>query len=134
MRAHLAAFKAALEADGLRVFIADAGASPTYPYVVLAASSGLPGAERAVEAGSEFEDIVYVTAAGVTADSVYIIQGKARAALAAFQGSTAVAGRVVWLTQFDSRTVRPDRDVTVTQTSAHPLYGVDLYRLVSVPA
>lgn len=135
MIAHLAAFKAALEDAGLTVHVATAGTTPAYPYVLLWVGSGAPSAEQSVDPVGDFQDVLGVTIAGLTADSVYIKRSIARAALAPFaQGSTAVAGRIVWLSLSDARPVLDDKAVTLPQSTAHPLYSVDTYDLVSVPA
>jgi hypothetical protein len=127
--------RAALTAAGLSNYFADAGSAPTLPYVLVWTGSGAPPIEDSVSPVGDFEASFGVTSVAGTPDGVLIVQAAARAALASFaSGSTAVAGRVVWLTLEDSRAVQVDTDVTVTATGKHPAYGVDAYRLVSTPA
>ena len=46
-----------------------------------------------------------------------------------------VSGRSCWPLRVEaSQTIREDRDVTIPGTATHPLYAVDVYRLMSVPS
>jgi hypothetical protein len=135
VRSHLAAIRAALTAADLSNYFADAGTAPVLPYVLVWTGSGAPPVEDSISPLGDFEASFGVTSVAGTPEGVLIVQAAARAALASFAaGSTAVAGRVVWLTLEDSRAVLIDTDVTVTATGKHPAYGVDMYRLVSTPA
>lgn len=131
---HVAAIEAAFAAAGLVSHFVDApGATP--PYHLLWTGSGTVPAEASVDPAGDFTDTLGVTSVAGTPKGALIAQREAREALAPFAaGSTVVAGRIVWLTLYDSRSVQVDRDVTVTSTNRHPAYAVDMYRLVSVPA
>lgn len=134
MQDHIDAFKAALAAANLPAHFVDVPPRSPRPYVLLWSGTGRPPTEVAVEPGTDFEDTLGVTAVADVPDGVLAVQRRARAALAPFaEGFPAVSGRRVWLVQFDSRPVDVDRDVTDPLTGRHPAFGVDLYRLVSVP-
>lgn len=126
MREHIAALRGLLTAAGLTSYYVEAPSTAPRPYVLVWSSSGRPTTEAAVSPSSDFQDVVGVTSVADTPEAVLIVQGRARAALA---GTPVVAGRLVWLTLEDSRPVTVDRDVTPPRP-----YGVDLFRLVSVPA
>jgi hypothetical protein len=131
----IAAIRAALTLASLTNYFADAGTSPTLPYVLVWTGSGAPPVEDSVASRGDFEASFGVTSVAGTTEGVLIVQAAARAALASFAtGSTAVAGRIVWLTLEDSRAVQVDSAVTITATGKHPAYGVDMYRLRSTPA
>jgi len=135
MRSHVTAIRAALTTASLVNYFADAGTDPTLPYVLLWTGSGAPPIEDSIASRGDFEATLGVTSVAGTPEGVLIVQAAARTALAAFaSGSTAVTGRIVWLTLEDSRAVQVDRDVPVTATGRYPAYGVDMYRLRSTPA
>lgn len=134
MRAHVAAFKAALEAASITTHYGTVLGKPTYPYVLLWSSAGSPPIEDSVASVGDFEDTFGVTSVALTGDAVLAMQGRARTALAPFaSGSTAVTGRIVWLNLYEARPVTADERVTLTD-GTHPGFGVDLYRLRSTPA
>ena len=108
----------------------------TYPYYILWSSSGNAPVERSVRAETtDIDDYVGVTTVGLTASSVRDGAAAARAALcpSGLPSSLTVTGRVAVLTFSEARPIQADTDVTLT-SGVHPLYGVDLYRLVSTPA
>lgn len=107
-----------------------------HPYYLLWSSTGLPAAERSVLAEtSHIDELIGVTTVGLNADAVRIAAAQAREALCpgGLPASLTVAGRVVRIAFSEARPIQADEDVTLT-AGAHPLYGVDLYRLVSSPA
>jgi hypothetical protein len=131
---HIAAFKAALEADDITTHFGTVPSPVTYPYVLLWSSSGVAPVEDSVAPIGDLEGNLGVTSVALTGDAILTLQAKARIALAAFaSGSTVVAGRIVWLNLFESRPVSIDERVTLTG-GAHPGFGVDVYRLRSTPA
>lgn len=134
MIAELDAIKAAVTDAGLRVYFADAGLSPAYPYVLLWTGSGRPADEVSVARSGDFVDDLGVTCVAGTPEGVLTVQAAVRDALAPFAAGVATSGRLVWLSLYDSRAVQVDRDVTITSSGKHPAYGVDMYRLTSVPA
>ncbi len=110
--------------------------TPTYPYYLLWSSNGNPPVERSVRAETtDIDDTFGVTSVGLTPDSVRIIAKNARDALCpnGLPTTLAVTGRVVTVSLAESRPIQPDKDVTL-QSGAHPLYGVDVFRIASVPA
>lgn len=101
------------------------------PYVLLWTGTGRPPVEESVAGSTVFEDDLGVTAVAALPLGVLSVQERARAALASVPADV-VAGRRLSLSRYDSRPVQVDRDVTYS--TGHPAYGVDMYRLVSVPA
>lgn len=135
MRAHITAIGAALTSASLKSYFVEAPSQPNIPYVLLWTGSGSPPVEDSIATRGDFEATLGLTSVAGTPEGALIVQAAARAALAPFaSGSTAVAGRIAWLTLEDSRAVQVDTDVTVTATGKHPAYGVDIYRLRSTPA
>ena len=131
MKAHIDAVRAALATVGYKVYYVAAPASPVLPYFIVWSSAGRPALEVDVTGTTDGIDTpVGVTAVAGSPDGVLMMQGLARAALSK---PLEVPGRIVWLSLFDSQNVQVDRDVTLPGTNAHPAYGVDLYRLQSVP-
>lgn len=139
MRAELAAVKALLSPLHTvhEVVAFGTTTSPlTYPYYILWSSTGNAPEERSVRAEtSDIDDLFGVSTVGLNADSVRIAAAQARAAICpnGLPASLTVAGRVVRVVFFEARPIQDDKDVTLT-SGAHPLYGVDLFRLVSTPA
>lgn len=140
MRAELAAVKAVLMALSRPVHDTTFDGEPVaadFPYYLLwGPGTGNASEERSVTGSTaDIDDLVGVTTSGLTADSVRIAAARARSALCpnGLPRSLTVTGRVVTIVPFESRPVQKDADVTLTN-GAHPLYAVDLYRMVSVPA
>lgn len=118
-------------------YFVDVPTTPAYPYVLVWSGSGAPGVEQDVtDARTDIDTMVGVTAVAGTADGVLIVQAAVRAVLcpAGQPKSLTVPSRTAVLRLFDSQPVTVDTDVTITATGRHPAYGVDLYRLISVPA
>lgn len=135
MNEAITAIRAALTAAGVTNYYVDAPSDRTYPYALVWSSAGRPDIEAAVVESSAFSDDVGVTVVAASPEGVLTVTGRVRAALAPFEaGSVTVAGRVTYLSRYDSRPVQVDRDVTITNTNRHPAFGVDMYRLVSTPA
>lgn len=135
MRAELAAVKALLSPLHTVHEIAATG-TLTYPYYLLWSSTGNAPVERSIRAETtDVDDVFGVTTVALNADSVRIAAAQARAAICpnGLPASLTVTGRVVRVVFFEGRPIQADNDVTLT-SGAHPLYGVDLYRLVSTPA
>lgn len=131
MRAHIDAIKANLATAGHPVYFVAAPPSPVFPYFLVWSSAGDPATEVDVTGtSSDLDTVVGVTAVAGSPDGVLIMQALARAALSA---PLQVVGRLCWLSLFDSQNVQVDRDVTLPGSTQHPAFGVDLYRLQSVP-
>lgn len=136
MKAEVAAVKARLVALGDTVHEIAATGHLTYPYYILWSSTGNAPAERSVRAETtDIDDYVGVTTVGLTAGSVRDGAAAARGALCpnGLPSSLTVTGRVVVLTFSEARPIQADTDVTLT-AGVHPLFAVDLYRLISTPA
>lgn len=132
MRAHIDGVRALLLPAGYPVHFIEVPAAATFPYVLLWTSSGRMESEALCDELEDLNDILGVTAVGLTADAVLSAQRKVRPLLS--DASPVVPGRSVSLRYFDSQTVQVDRDVTLPAPNLHPKFGADLYRLRSVPA
>lgn len=123
----------ALEALGWPVFFVDAPERPTdLPYLVLVTSSGrLLGPALCAEL-TDLDDLVRVMAVHHNPEAVVLAQEQVRAVL--HNTHPAVEGRAVTVRLYGSEPVGVDRDMTIPTTNRHPAYGVDIYRLTSVPA
>lgn len=131
MRAHVEAVRALLAPLGCETYYVDVPDRPTLPYVLLWGSNGTPTDERPIgfpaPADDDLADLLGVTCVAGTAYGVLTLRGDVRAVLD--DSRPPVAGRSVELHLFDSQRTQVDRDVT-----PHVPYGVDVYRLTSVPA
>jgi hypothetical protein len=128
----LDAIRLALVSGGWPTFYVEAPEHPdVFPYLVLGSSSGRMVAPALCADLSDLDDLVRVMAVGLTPESVVVTQEGVRAAL--HNTHPAVYGRSVTVRLFGSEPVAVDRDMTVAPTNRHPAYGVDLYRLTSVP-
>lgn len=131
MRAHIAAIEALLAPLGYETYYVDVPDVPTLPYVLLWGSSGTPTTERPVGfpelEDDDLTDLLGVTCVAGTAYGVLTLRAAVRAVLN--DSRPTVQGRFVELHLFDSRDTQVDRDV-----NPHVPYGVDVYRLTSVPA
>lgn len=130
MRAEYDAIKAKLVALYTTYFV-DVPVTPTLPYFILWGAAGMLPTESRISGPltTDFDTPVYVTAVAGTGEGVLTMQAAARSALA----SVTVSGRSVALTLTESRPLLVDRDVILPNTDRHPVYGVDVYRLQSVP-
>lgn len=131
MLAHITAIKALLAPVGA-VYYVDVPDAPALPYVLLWGSSGVPSDDVPISGADDLTDLLGVTAVAGTPDGVLIVRSRVRTLLDG--AHPIVAGRLVTLRLFDSRPTQVDREVTIPNTNRHPAYGVDLYRLTSVPA
>lgn len=130
MKEHIDAIRALL-AGVVTTYYVSVPNTPTYPYVLLWSTSGVPGFEQSVEGPGDLTDNIGATAVAATPDGVLVVRDRVRVLL---DGShPAVAGRLTWLNLYDSLPTTLDTDVTLTGTG-HPAYGVDMYRLISTPA
>lgn len=127
MREHVAAVEALLAPLGYATYYVDVPAKPAAAYVLLWGSSGTPSDETTLGRPDDLTDLLGVTCVAATAYGVLTVRSKVRSVLDCAQPN--VPGRFVELHLFDSRDTQVDRDVT-----PHVAYGVDLYRLTSVPA
>lgn len=135
MKAELAAVKALLSPLHT-VYEVTATGALTYPYYLMWSSTGNAPVERSVRAETtDIDDTFGVTTVALSADTVGTAAAAARAALcpSGLPASLTVAGRVVMVAFFEARPIQDDKDVTLA-SGAHPVFGVDLYRLVSTPA
>lgn len=107
----------------------------TFPYYLLWAPGGVPGADRPLSL--DLDDIsatLGVTSVAATPAGVLTAQADGRALIAPNgAGELVTASWRVWLRLFDSRPVDVDRQETVAGTDLHPAFGVDLYRLTATP-
>jgi hypothetical protein len=131
MRAHIAAIEALLAPLGYETYYVDVPETPTIPYVLLWSSNGTTTEERPIgypaPADDDLTDLLGVTCVAGTAYGVLTLRAAVRGVLN--DSRPAVPGRYAELHLFDSQNTQVDRDVT-----PHVPYGVDLYRLTSVPA
>ena len=132
MRAHIAAIMTMLAPLDHQVHFVDVPDAPTYPYILLWSSAGVPGREVPLcDKHTDLDTQLGVTCVAATPLGVLTLAGLVRPIL---DGSEPVVpGRSVRLDLTDSRDVQVDRDVTMLQPDRHPAYGVDLYRLRSTP-
>jgi hypothetical protein len=126
------AIKALLAPLGYPVYYVDAPDRPTMPYVLLWGSSGVPSSEQAIVGPGDLTDLLGITTVAATPEAVLIVRSRVRTVLDDSRPTS--AGSLVWLNLADSRPTAVDRDVTDPTTNRHPAYGVDMYRLIAVPA
>ncbi|MHA7132540.1 hypothetical protein [Oerskovia turbata] len=131
MRAHIDAIRVLLAPAGYPVHFIEVPDAPEYPYVLLWAS-GRMEPDALCDEVEDLNDILGVTAVGLSAEGVLEVQRAIRPRL--HDAAPPVAGRSATLRYFDSQPVQVDRDVTIPASNRHPKFGVDLYRLRSVPA
>ena len=127
MREHVAAIEALLAPLGYATYYVDVPTKPAAAYVLLWGSSGTPSGETTLGRPDDLTDLLGVTCVAATGYGVLTVRAQVRSVLDYAQ--PAVPGRFVELHLFDSQNTQVDRDVT-----PHVSYGVDLYRLTSVPA
>lgn len=127
MREHVAALEALLVPLGRPVYYVNAPEKPPAAYVLLWSSSGVAPTEVSVAGSPDLTDQVGVTCVAGTAYGVLTLRSQVRNLLDG--AAPEVVGRLVRLDLVDSRPTAVDRDVTPPVP-----YGVDLYRLISVPA
>jgi hypothetical protein len=134
IKEHYDAVKALMPA-GLTVYPGTVPEAPSHPYAVLWGdlgdeSSGGPDGDSLVDSLSVLSLRPRVTYVGLTFDSVLIVARNVRAALS--RKTPLVAGwRTNPLRQSTLMDVQVDQDVTITGTSAHPLFAVDEFALIS---
>jgi hypothetical protein len=134
IKEHYDAVRALMPA-GLTVYPGTVPETPSYPYAVL--WGGLGDESSGGTDGDSLEDTpdvlslrTRVTYAGLTFDSVLIVARNVRAALN--RKTPVVTGwKTNPLRQSTLMDVQVDRDVTITDTSDHPLFAVDEFALIS---
>jgi hypothetical protein len=135
--AHITALTALLTTAGIRVSYVDGPEVPVLPYVLLWGGAGLPGVDQPItDVRTDIDSMIGVTAVALTPEAVLIVQSAVRAVLAP-SGSAktlTVTGRIASMRLADSQPITVDTAVVDTATNRHPCYGVDLYRLISIPA
>jgi hypothetical protein len=132
IREHYEAVKALIPAH-FTVYLFDVPSTPAFPYVVLWGDAGAHGSVSLDPTPREISMQVRATCVGTTYESCLVVLEGVRSALN--RARPVVAGRKVHeLVQEPLLMVQPDRDVTVPGTSAHPIYAVDGYSLLSEPA
>lgn len=103
---------------------------PTMPYWVLFMDTGTDDQEKLCGASNKLTVRWQVTSVGETDDAADIVSGKTYALLADVR--PVVAG---WspglIRRVTSIPVRADKDVTLPGSNLHPMFGVDMYELVS---
>jgi hypothetical protein len=129
MRAHITAIRALAE-PLYPTHYAEVHGDPTYPYVLVWSSPGRLTTATLSDALDILDDTLGVTAVALTGEGVLAVQAAVRAVL---HGATlAVPGRFAGLRLAGSQPVAVDHTVTLTD-GRHPAYGVDTYRIHSVP-
>ena len=122
-----------LEAAGFTVFLFEAPAGLlVYPYVLLWGSPGQAGIEASVQAQSDLSDLVGVTMVHTSGRNVLVLVPLVRAVLDGAQFTE--GGMLVTVALGPSQTVRADRELTLPDTNAHPMFAVDRYQVVATPA
>lgn len=81
-RAHAAAIKAALEAEGLTVYPGGGAANPTFPYVALYTDAGDPKQTSLGQDVDQWVHIFQTTSVGTTHEQALWVASKVREALA----------------------------------------------------
>lgn len=131
-KAHYDALELLLPA-GMNAFRGAAPVKPTaddYPYVVIGGNAGMESTEAAAGAPDSLDLLFKITYAGLTFDSVLIIMRQFRAAV--LGARLVVPGWTCGTLRHEpALDVREDPDVTIPDTSAHPLYAVDQITLFS---
>lgn len=136
MIAEVLAAKSALASLSIPVYVSEAPSDAPLPRIILWTSAGARSLDTGVvPVGDVIDDQLGVTLAAETAEAVLVLAPQARALLTPTGvGSLTVTGRTVTLEHVEARAVQIDRDVTIPNTNRHPAYGVDLFRLVSIPS
>lgn len=127
---HVDAVQAALQDDGLTVYLggAPAGVAPTdqSPYIVLYPDPGIPLVASLADDRVNFQGVVQLTCVGLTAEQALNVHDRAAAALTP---ALSVAGRKSWKPEhLDGQPVHRDDDV-----SPPVFYAISRYRLRSIP-
>jgi hypothetical protein len=81
---------------------------------------------------TDLDELLRVMLVHTTTEGVLAAHEQVRATLHGSHPS--VVGRSVTLRLFGSEPVDVDRQMTLPTANRHPAYGVDIYRLTSVPA
>jgi len=123
---------ARLEAEGLAVYWLAVKDKPQWPYVLLWGSGGQPASVTVGGVQDHLDDRLGVTCVSQSTLGVLDVVRRTRAALSGFQ-PTSPAWHVQPLVLWESQTAQLDRDVTLPDINQHPVYAVDLYRLVGDP-
>jgi hypothetical protein len=127
------AVRALLDTLGFDVFYVDAPTRPdALPYVVLVTSSGRMAGPALCADLTDLDELMRVMVVDTTPEGVIDTHEQIRATL--HGAHPPVAGRAVTVWLLTSEPVGVDRDMTLVSTNRHPAYGVDIYRLTSVPA
>lgn len=130
-RAHWQAVLALLP-DDLRLYRGNVPATPAYPYVLAWSGLGSRDAETLSDDPTERTHRYRMTIAGLTEDSVMIVQDRVRDALD--RARVAVPGWSPGRLRLNPLApVLEDIDVTLTE-GRHPFYAVDEYQLHTASA
>lgn len=80
--------------------------------------------------------LVQVTSTAATPAGARTVMAAACSLLAPAGGTTLLpaSGWRAWLRHFSSEPVTVDLDVTIPETTLHPAFGVDIFRLIATPA
>jgi hypothetical protein len=132
IREHYEALKALIPSR-FKVYLFDVPERPTFPYVVIWGDPGTHGSDSLDATPRVLTITPRVTCVGANYESCLVVLDATRAALN--RARPVVPGRFVHeLVQEPLMGITPDRDVTIHNTSTHPIFAVDGYTLVSEPA
>ena len=132
MIAELDAITDALEALGWPVHYVDVPEHPTeLPYLVLGSSSGRMFGPALCADLTDLDDLLRVMVVHHNPQAVVLAHEQVRATL--HNTHPPVEGRAMTVRLLGSEPVAVDRDMTIAPTNRHPAYGVDIYRVTSVP-
>lgn len=136
MLAHIEAIKALLATAHPAYFVTVPPPAPPAYYLVWA-PPGTPGVDLPLsDDRADINTLIGVTGTSATPEGALAVLEAARTILTPTGGADelTVAGWRSWLRLVDSRVVQIDPDATIPNTSLHPAFGVDMYRLIATPA
>ncbi len=103
---------------------------PSFPYAVLFADTGTEESTRFTGESDRMDYRFQVTSVGLTAESVLVVADAVRSAV--LDVRPVIAGRVCERIDHEiSIPVRPDEDITLTDSGRHPMFAVDTYHFVT---
>ncbi|MGC0144466.1 MULTISPECIES: hypothetical protein [unclassified Pseudactinotalea] len=138
MMAHLNAMKALIESErGFTVYIISVPKpnSIRYPYVLISPGYGRPGERPLNERLDSIDHDLQVRSVGTSPASALGLLGAVREVLSPGRGPRrlVVPDRKATVKFLRHEMTDQDRDVRVTATGQHPIFGVDAFHLLSTP-